>query len=79
MPTQRVCVYCEATDHRSVNCDMIVTVEDRRKQLGIRQLCFNCTGNQHHAAECKFVMVAGFAAEDIIRPSAINLHNEISY
>lgn len=53
MPTQRVCVYCEATDHRSVNCDKFVTVEDRRKQLGIKQLCFNCTGNQHRAAECK--------------------------
>ena len=53
MPTQRACVYCEATDHRSVNCDKFVTVEDRKKQLGIKQLCFNCTGNQHRAAECK--------------------------
>ena len=25
MLTQRVCVYCEATDHRSVNCDKFVT------------------------------------------------------
>ena len=31
MPTQRACVYCEVTDHRSVNCDKFVTVEDRKK------------------------------------------------
>ena len=53
MPTQWGRVYCETTDHRSVNCDKFVTVEDRRKQFGIKQLCFNCTGHQHRAAECK--------------------------
>ena len=32
---QLACVYCETTDHRYVNCDKFVTVEDRKKQLGI--------------------------------------------
>ena len=52
-PTQRGCVYCDATDHRAVNCDKFVTVGDRRKQLGLKQLCFNCTGSRHRASECK--------------------------
>ena len=40
-------------DHRAVNCNEFVTVGDRRKQLGLEQLCFNCTGSRHRAAECK--------------------------
>ena len=52
-PTQRGCVYCDATDHRAVNCNKFVTVGDRRKQLGLKQLCFNCTGSRHRASECK--------------------------
>ena len=52
-PTQRGCVYCDATDHKAVNCNKFVTVGDRRKQLGLKQLCFNCTGSRHRAAECK--------------------------
>ena len=48
-PTQRGCVYCDATDHRAVNCNKFMTVGDHRKQLGLKQLCFNCTidYNQH--------------------------------
>ena len=30
-PTQRGCVYCDATDHRAVNCNKFVTVGDRRR------------------------------------------------
>ena len=30
-----------------------MTVGDRRKQLGLKQLCFNCTGSRHRASECK--------------------------
>ena len=25
-----------------------------RKHLGLKQLCFNCTGSRHRASECKF-------------------------
>ena len=50
---QRECVYWDATDHRAVNCTKFVTVGDRRKQLGPKQLCFNCTGSRHRAGECK--------------------------
>ena len=44
-PTQRGCVYCDATDHKAVNFNKFVTAGDRRKQLGLKQLCFNCTGS----------------------------------
>ena len=55
-PTQRGCVYCDATDHKAVNCNKFVTVGGRRKQLGLKQLCFNCKGSRHRAAEgkCRF-------------------------
>ena len=52
-PTQRGCVYCDTTDHRAVKCNKSVIVGHRRKQLGLKQPCFNCTGRRHLAAECK--------------------------
>ena len=41
-PSQRGCVYCDATDPIAVNCNKFVTVGE-----------FNCTGSRHRAAECK--------------------------
>ena len=51
--TARKCVYCDAKDHKSINCDKIVTPTDRKKELGIKRLCFNCTGSKHRAAESR--------------------------
>lgn len=47
------CVYCESDKHKSVNCDKLTTVADRKKKLSTKQLCFNCTGGKHKAAECR--------------------------
>eukprot|EP00794_Sanderia_malayensis_P007573 gene7573-biopygen6100 len=46
------CVYCENTEHKSVDCDNIKTVAERKKCLSLKKLCFNCTGSKHRAAEC---------------------------
>ena len=49
----KVCVYCESEGHKSINCDIIASVADRRGKLSEKRLCFNCTGNKHRAADCK--------------------------
>lgn len=50
---QTPCVSCTSTSHKSVNCDKIASVEDRKKHLSERRLCFNCTGTRHRAADCR--------------------------
>ena len=47
------CVYCKSGDHKSVNCDKIKEVADRRKYLSDNKLCFNCTEIKHRAADCR--------------------------
>ena len=49
----RQCVYCESQGHRSVECDKVVSVSDRRKVLSNKHLCFNCTGEKHRASDCR--------------------------
>ena len=49
----RVCVYCKSEEHKSVDCDKIKVVADRRRYLSDNKLCFNCTGAGHRAAECR--------------------------
>ena len=49
----RVCVYCKSEEHKSVDCDKIKVVADRRRYLSDNKLCFNCTGARHRAAECR--------------------------
>ena len=51
-PKRRPCVYCRSVNHQSVNCDKVITLQDRRRQLNHKQLCFNCTGTNHKAPEC---------------------------
>ena len=46
------CVYCEDTEHRSIDCTEVAGVDDRRKILYEKRLCFNCTGARHRADEC---------------------------
>ena len=52
-PGRRPYVYCEISDHQSVNCDKVTTIHEHRKQLNLKQLCFNCTGANHKASECR--------------------------
>ena len=47
------CVYCNSETHKSIDCDKVTTMDDRRKHLAKNRLCFNCTRGQHRAAECK--------------------------
>ena len=47
------CVYCDETTHKTINCDKVITVADRKKQLSMKRLCFNCTGSRHRAADCR--------------------------
>ena len=49
----RGCVYCDKVDHISANCPKVVAVEDRRRILSRKQLCFNCTGDKHRAESCR--------------------------
>ena len=40
-------------EHKSVGCDKIKEVADRRKYLSDNKLCLNCTGTKHGAADCQ--------------------------
>lgn len=59
-PKRRPCVYCENPNHQSVKCDKIATPSERRKQLALKQLCFNCTGTNHKVAECRITAKCKF-------------------
>ena len=47
------CVYCEEITHKSVECTKVANAENRKKILAKKRRCFNCTGSQHQAADCK--------------------------
>ena len=49
----RACVYCEENTHKSVECTKVANAENRKKLLARKGRCFNCTGSQHQAANCK--------------------------
>ena len=48
----RACAYCDASDHKSSDCMKVTSIDDRRKILSNKRLCFNCTGKSHRANEC---------------------------
>ena len=50
--TLRGCVYCNAKDHKSIDCTKVVDIKERKQALAKHRLCFNCTGDGHHAASC---------------------------
>lgn len=49
----RACVYCDQAEHSSKDCSRVTTVDERKRLLAQRKLCFNCTGAKHRASECK--------------------------
>ena len=49
----RGCVYCEKPDHKSVNCKTVASVDERKRVLSNKHLCFNCTGTRHKAVDCR--------------------------
>ena len=46
------CAYCNSNEHREIDCTN-VTLDERKKLLGIKCLCFNCVAGKHRAADCK--------------------------
>ena len=52
---KRACVYCDAETHNSKGCPTVTDVDQRKKMLAEKKLCFNCTGIKHRAADCKSV------------------------
>ena len=50
---QRQCVGCEDTDNNSTYCKKVENIAERKKILTERKLCFNCTGKQHRASDCR--------------------------
>ena len=49
----RECVYCEKPDHRSDDCKTVTTLDERKRLLSNKHLCFNCTGSKHRAVDCR--------------------------
>ena len=47
------CVHCNKKDHKSTNCKTVTKVEDRKRILSEKKLCFNRTGVKHRAADCR--------------------------
>ena len=45
-------VYTAGRKQQSSNCKTITKIENRKKILSEKTLCFNCTGVKHRAAEC---------------------------
>jgi hypothetical protein len=52
---KRACVYCDAETHNSKDCLTVTDIDQRKKLLAEKKLCFNCTGTKHRAADCKSV------------------------
>ena len=47
------CIYCGETTHRSIECKKVEEVNERKKIILDKKLCFNCTGEGHRANDCK--------------------------
>ena len=45
-------LHCREVSHKAIDCSVITSVEDRRKYLQEKRLCFNSTG-PHRAANCR--------------------------
>ena len=47
------CVYCGSTNHSSVNCTKVLAVAARRDFIRRKNLCYNCTGDNHLVSACR--------------------------
>ena len=52
-PKPRVCIYCEKSVNKDSESESASSIEERRLTLAKKKLCFNCTGGQHRASECR--------------------------
>ena len=46
----RECIYCSSKDHKPLACNRIEDVNDRRKIIPSKRLCFNCIGEGYLAS-----------------------------
>ena len=49
--SRRICIYCDG-DHKPVECQNVNNVNERRKIITFKRLCFNCTRGGHRANDC---------------------------
>ncbi|XP_028413673.1 uncharacterized protein LOC114536529 [Dendronephthya gigantea] len=52
VPMPKGCVYCSDLNHKAVQCEKISEVNERKKILSKKGLCFNCAMKPHRAADC---------------------------
>ena len=70
----RGCVYCEKPDHKSGDCKTVTSVDEHKRVLSNKHLCFNCTFTRHKAADCKnAASYVRFVKRGITLPSVIGL------
>ena len=48
---KRCCVYCDDASHISRDCTRVSTIDERKRMIAQKRMCFNCTGPRLHAAE----------------------------
>ena len=46
-------LYCSVNNHKSNECEKVKGIQERKKTLSEKKLCFNCTGKENRALECK--------------------------
>ena len=49
---RRVCAYCEETTHKTTECPKVSDVEDRKRILIEKRLCFNCAKPNCRVSRC---------------------------
>ena len=69
---RRPCVYCESSKHQSVNCDKVTTIHECRKQLNLKQLCFNGTSTKPQG----FKMPLFFNLQVLHQGIVLRVHSE---
>ena len=47
------CVYFNVNNHKSSGCEKVKGIQEFKKVLSEKKLCFNCAGSEHRASECK--------------------------
>ena len=47
------CIYCNDESHRSIDCDKVSDIKERKEILNSKKLCYNCTGSNHNISSCR--------------------------
>ena len=49
----QTCIYCGDVAHKAAECQKVKDVIQRRNILNKKKLCYNCTGEDHRAIDCR--------------------------